>query len=445
LNFLIYSSSDESVLLSDIHNFTVVDEINSVFKVINQEIVDIILVFEQDISCINLLIQKVNNLHVKPVIINVNESRQIPIPNVHNATKSSLPYILPYIIEIAEVNYKRRVLLEDLNRLGEFFSNLRTDEYSETQFMNQVLTQLDLILAHQHDYSVETIQSFLYQRSLDDISIIRAASGSFSALVNTQLPESYELNDEICVSVKSGVARISIPFKWNGENVGGYYVETALSKDNQVFVHDLHCLISSFMGSTGIYDLVSVDTTTRLLTRRFLLQRLYEELKSSYRANHELTILMMDLDKFKQINDTKGHPAGDKILREIGILLREAARESDIVGRFGGDEFIAVLPETGVDGGCMLAYRIRELIRLMGAEHPLSVNGLDISIGVCGISCQDYNGKHKMTHENFQSAMNSLISIADDAMYMAKQSVYDKVKSHDAVSWKELVAGEKIK
>jgi len=444
LNALIFGEYDFTGIISDKVKLTNVYNLDSALAEVVESEFDIVIIIDQDISFVSQITEKCKQLAFYPLIIFVSDNQYQIISDFKMVLKSSLSSALPFIIETADVSRKKRLLIQDLNRLGNFFSNLRTDEYTELKFMNEVLTQLNLLLINQHDFNPEKINSFLYQRNLDDLPVVRAANGELTYLINQQLPDTFIFSSDPDVSTKSQAAQISIPFKWNGEIVGGLYIEISDVLPDKLKISDFYTLISSFIGSTGIYDLVSVDTTTRVLTRRFVLQRLYEELKSSYRANHNLTMLMMDLDKFKLINDINGHPAGDKILREIGVLLHESARESDIIGRYGGDEFIIILPETEINGGSVLAHRIRERIRKLGAEHPLGVNELDISIGICGIvqNSQDDNhsSKHRMTHENFQCAMNSLIAIADDAMYQAKISVYEKVKSYEAITWEHAIS-----
>ena len=97
---------------------------------------------------------------------------------------------------------------------------------------------------------------------------------------------------------------------------------------------------------------------TGLLNHRAIQERLNAELKKARRVKSELTVVMMDLNNFKFFNDTYGHPTGDEVLRTVARYLSEVCRESDIVGRYGGDEFIALLPETSSEGACEFASRV---------------------------------------------------------------------------------------
>ncbi|MGH7619945.1 MAG: diguanylate cyclase, partial [Gemmatimonadaceae bacterium] len=108
--------------------------------------------------------------------------------------------------------------------------------------------------------------------------------------------------------------------------------------------------------------LATTDPLTRVLNRRALLDRLTAEVDRARRFNSSLTLLLLDVDHFKNINDTAGHLAGDAVLRHLGSLLEDAVRKVDVVARYGGEEFVVILPETASDGGIIFAERLRERI-----------------------------------------------------------------------------------
>src|SRR5260370_7711665 len=119
------------------------------------------------------------------------------------------------------------------------------------------------------------------------------------------------------------------------------------------------------------------------MNRRALGEALAQEGDRARRYNLALTILLADLDRFKSINDTRGHIAGDSVLRQVGELLRREARSVDIVARYGGEEFIVVMPETAPHGAAIFAERLRR--RFMArdfadpGENPLH---LTVTIGL---------------------------------------------------------------
>ena len=100
--------------------------------------------------------------------------------------------------------------------------------------------------------------------------------------------------------------------------------------------------------------LANTDLLTGCVNRRAMLDRLEPELERGRRYRHKVTVLMIDFDWFKKINDTRGHLVGDSVLRKLGDILRQEARTMDIVARYGGEEFTVILPDTDLEGGTIL-------------------------------------------------------------------------------------------
>jgi diguanylate cyclase (GGDEF)-like protein len=140
------------------------------------------------------------------------------------------------------------------------------------------------------------------------------------------------------------------------------------------------------------------------------------EFTRSLRYSRPLAALMIDIDHFKRINDSYGHPAGDQVLRVLGERCREYLRREDILSRIGGEEFLALLPDTDLQSALRVAKRLR---RLVTQEAVLTSQGevrLAISIGVAART------------DSIKSLMD-LVSRADDSLYAAKQAGRDQVKA----------------
>ena len=150
------------------------------------------------------------------------------------------------------------------------------------------------------------------------------------------------------------------------------------------------------------------DDLTSLYNSRFLGQVLRRETKRAIRGNRPLSLLFVDLDGFKSINDTHGHLYGSRALVEAATVIKASARETDMVARFGGDEFAVVLPETAVEGAKQVGERIRDRIAAHGFLRP---DGLDIKLTVSvGVA----------TLRDASESVESLIEAADKAMYRVK-------------------------
>jgi diguanylate cyclase (GGDEF)-like protein len=134
----------------------------------------------------------------------------------------------------------------------------------------------------------------------------------------------------------------------------------------------LALLAAAGVAMTRLYwvarELSQVDGLTGLLNRRRLMELASTELERSRRYGSALALVSLDLDHFKKINDEHGHAAGDRVLKQVAALCREALRQGDLAGRIGGEEFVLVLPHVDADAAEHLAERLRSLF-----EHKLSV------------------------------------------------------------------------
>jgi len=139
------------------------------------------------------------------------------------------------------------------------------------------------------------------------------------------------------------------------------------------------------------------------------------ELARAVRYSAPLSLLMMDVDHFKLINDTYGHKAGDRVLKKISETCQKTLREIDIIGRVGGEEFAVLLPETDIDQAMDVAERLREEIAKAKVEidQVLPIN-FTISIGVTTLTPQNEN-------------IEGLLNVADKALYVAKDSGRNRV------------------
>jgi two-component system, cell cycle response regulator len=165
-------------------------------------------------------------------------------------------------------------------------------------------------------------------------------------------------------------------------------------------------------------QLATTDALTRLPNRRAFLERLGAEFDRAQRYGKVITLLVIDADHFKGVNDAHGHLCGDRVLAQLASLLQSTVRTVDAVARYGGEEFVAVLPETRLDGAVIFAERLREAVERHSFSGP---NGaplsLTISIGVAAYPADGVNSSE------------DLIARADEALYRAKSGGRNQVRT----------------
>jgi diguanylate cyclase (GGDEF)-like protein/PAS domain S-box-containing protein len=155
--------------------------------------------------------------------------------------------------------------------------------------------------------------------------------------------------------------------------------------------------------------LAHTDPLTGLHNRRYFMQRLHQEVERVRRSGHALSVLLLDLDRFKSINDTHGHAIGDRVLQRVAEVLADGGRASDVAARLGGEEFALLLPETPIDGALRLAERLRRVVAEQlvrdGHREPVAVT---TSVGVATLSPA-------------APGADELLRQADMALYQAKR------------------------
>jgi len=161
------------------------------------------------------------------------------------------------------------------------------------------------------------------------------------------------------------------------------------------------------------------DALTGLDNRRHLNERIDEMFSHAQRLNEPFSLVMCDLDKFKSVNDTYGHQAGDEVLKQLAVILKNEAREIDRVGRYGGEEFMMLLPGTVLDAAVTFAERVRKQIEAHTFTFPGGTLTRTASFGVSG-----------WPHPKIDQC-DSLVRTADDALYVAKETGRNRVIRFD--------------
>jgi len=163
-----------------------------------------------------------------------------------------------------------------------------------------------------------------------------------------------------------------------------------------------------------LQELAVRDPLTALYNRRYFMETIKREIAISKRDKTSLSLLMIDIDHFKSINDTHGHQAGDEVLRTISKIIKGAIRDSDLAARYGGEEIVLILPRTDLNGALKLAEKTRKLIEAAIIIH----NGKQIKVTASFGAAQYFPG---------MGSENKLIEAADKNLYEAKETGRNKV------------------
>jgi len=173
-----------------------------------------------------------------------------------------------------------------------------------------------------------------------------------------------------------------------------------------------------FVAQRQVREQATKDPLTQLGNRRYFEERAKAALARVRRRTRPLSLLMIDIDNFKAINDHHGHPAGDDVLRALADRLSASMRAGDVCGRLGGEEFAVVLPDEDRDGAAASAERLRAAVETLGveAESARERIGFTVSIGVSTLPQDGYT-------------LDELLRQADERLYRAKEAGRNKVVS----------------
>ena len=198
--------------------------------------------------------------------------------------------------------------------------------------------------------------------------------------------------------------------------------EHAFAPQDVLLLRTLADLLSTALHNAFIFQKMQqqsiTDGLTGIKTRRFFLEALSQEWKRASRSGRPFSVVLVDLDKFKDVNDTLGHLEGDLVLARVGRLLEQKCRQSNVVARYGGDEFVILMPETGVEQALILSERLR----LWMATDPM-LNERKVT-GSFGVASFPLHG----------ASTEDIIRVADAGMYVSKHAGGNRVSTAEEVT-----------
>ncbi len=196
--------------------------------------------------------------------------------------------------------------------------------------------------------------------------------------------------------------------------------ENAFAPQDVLILNTLADLLATALHNSFVFQRLQqqsiTDGLTGIKTRRFFWEALSSEWKRASRSGRPFSVVLIDLDKFKEVNDSLGHLEGDLVLARVGRLLEQKCRQSNVVARYGGDEFIILMPETGIEQAQVLAERLR---LWLATDPMLEEHHITGSFGVASFPVHGF-------------AMEDLIRVADAGMYVSKHAGGNQVSTSDA-------------
>lgn len=204
--------------------------------------------------------------------------------------------------------------------------------------------------------------------------------------------------------------------------------ENAFNPQDVLILNTLADLLATALHNSFVFQKLQqqsiTDGLTGIKTRRFFWEALTSEWKRASRSGRPFSVVLIDLDKFKEVNDTLGHLEGDLVLARVGRLLEQKCRQSNVVARYGGDEFVILMPETGIEQAQVLAERLR---LWLATDPMLEEHRITGSFGVAAFPVHGFS-------------VEDLIRVADAGMYLAKKAGGNNVSTSEPFSDEEASA-----
>ncbi len=262
----------------------------------------------------------------------------------------------------------------------------------------------------------------LIQQDMNNFSrnIVKQCLTDKEVIIINNTDNHVELQDLHSINQFDTRSIAAIPLFKNDKAVGAIYLDSkklaSSFKNEQIpFMETFAAHTSVALNNAQLYKRAITDDLTHLFTRKYINDRLHLEVERAHRYKRPFSLLLLDIDHFKKVNDTHGHNAGDMVLKAVSNILSNALRETDVAGRFGGEEFIIVLGETDRRGAEIIAERIRKAIEKLEVTVESIKLNVTVSIGV-----NDYQRQYG---HNIQS----IIDDTDKALYQAKTSGRNQV------------------
>lgn len=303
----------------------------------------------------------------------------------------------------------------------------------QTEEVNATVELLlkNVISKHESTSCIEVLELFHKDKKLYALPVVNDKDRPVGMIVRQNLTEFFskqyikELNGRKPITILMNDSPIIVDRNTNIDDVARIVLDAGMEYMVSGFIITKD---KKYLGMANGYDLLNemtqrkqkhlfglahFDQLTGLPNRTLLLDRLNQAIFVSTRASREISVLFIDLDGFKPVNDTYGHATGDRLLKEVAERLVACLREGDTAARIGGDEFVVILPESNLDRAVTVADRILGTLRIPYEFGRKNISSISASIGIA-------------EYPTHAGDLNSLLSAADNAMYVAKKSGKDR-------------------
>jgi diguanylate cyclase (GGDEF)-like protein len=256
---------------------------------------------------------------------------------------------------------------------------------------------------------------------LEMIEQIRQINNSVPVIISTAHKETDLLLESIKLGV-NGYLLKPINFKQLKQVIKQICEKIYYKRKAKQYEENLEKLVNERtqeleIAKSKLVEMANKDPLTNLYNRRYFNDVADTLLSMAHRQQQEFSIFMLDIDRFKLINDTYGHNAGDVVLKKLSNLLTTSIRQSDVAIRFGGEEFVVLLPNTNIDGAVLIAKKLKEAIENIEIKIPnIDIIKFTVSIGISQCDCS----------KNAE-VIDDLVHKADEALYEAKRAGRNKI------------------
>jgi diguanylate cyclase (GGDEF)-like protein/PAS domain S-box-containing protein len=354
------------------------------------------------------------------------------------------------MMDITERKYMESMLVQSNEKMGQLLNELQQNN-RDTSLLNELSHQLQACQSAQEAYGIITdLSKHLFPRTAGALYLLNEARTQISAVASWgELSSASDtFASDNCKALQHSLTKplnaaqlgacclhfaqppgitYCLPIQVQGEILGIFHLQSTsgefLSENKRQLAHTVieqsEMALSNLKLRDALREQSIRDPLTELYNRRYMEEALNQQLSRVTRQLHPLGLIMIDIDHFKNFNDTYGHAAGDALLRELGRLLQSHIRGGDVACRYGGEEFLIIMPDASLEAAHQRAKQLQEEAKRLRVQNAgQSLEGITLSLGVA-------------IYPEHGRSLDNVLRAADAALYRAKQEGRDRVAVAD--------------